>query len=47
MKTIPATGFKAKCLHLLDMVQATGEELVLSKRGKPLVRVRAEKPGNP
>jgi prevent-host-death family protein len=47
VKTISATEFKAKCLQLLDMVQSTGEELVVSKRGKPVVRVTAEKPGKP
>lgn len=47
MKTITATEFKAKCLQLLDMVQATGDELVISKRGKPVARVVPEKPGKP
>jgi prevent-host-death family protein len=47
VKTISATEFKAKCLQLLDRVQATGEDLVVSKRGKPVVRVTAEKPGKP
>jgi len=47
VKTIPATEFKAKCLQLLDMVQATGEDLVISKRGKPVAHVTAEKPGKP
>jgi prevent-host-death family protein len=47
MKTIAVTEFKAKCLHLLDEVQRTGEELVISKRGKPVARVVAEKPDRP
>jgi prevent-host-death family protein len=47
MKTISATEFKAKCLQLLDIVQNTGEELVISKRGKPVARVIAEKPSKP
>jgi prevent-host-death family protein len=38
-KTIPAGEFKAKCLALLDEVAATGEELVVTKRGKPVARV--------
>lgn len=42
MTTITATEFKAKCLQLLDEVQRTGEELVISKRGKPVARVVAE-----
>lgn len=42
MKVISATDFKARCLQLLDEVQQTGEELVISKRGKPVARVVAE-----
>ena len=47
MKTINATEFKAKCLQLLDEVQRTGEELVISKRGKPVARVVAETDSKP
>lgn len=47
MKTITATEFKAKCLHLLDVVQATGEEIVISKRGRPVARVTPEQAGKP
>ena len=47
MKTIAVTEFKAKCLHLLDEVQRTGEDLVISKRGKPVARVVAEKADRP
>lgn len=47
MKTISATEFKAKCLQLLDDVQRTGEELVISKRGKAVARVIAEKSDKP
>ena len=38
-RTIPAGEFKAKCLALLDEVAASGEELVVTKRGKPVARV--------
>jgi prevent-host-death family protein len=31
--------FKAKCLRLLDEVQQTGKEIVITKRGKPVARV--------
>jgi prevent-host-death family protein len=47
VKSISATEFKAHCLRLLDMVQATGDELVVSKRGKPVARIvpaKADKP---
>ncbi len=47
MRTVSATEFKAKCLQLLDMVQATGEEIVISKRGKPVARVVAERQAKP
>lgn len=38
-KEIAAGKFKAECLALLDQVAATGEELVVTKRGKPVARV--------
>ena len=38
-RTIAAGEFKAKCLALLDEVAETGEELVITKRGKPVARV--------
>ena len=34
MFVISATEFKAKCLHLLDQVAATGERIQVTKRGK-------------
>jgi prevent-host-death family protein len=36
---IPASRFKAECLALLDEVAATGRELVVTKRGRPVARV--------
>ncbi|MGL4398311.1 MAG: type II toxin-antitoxin system Phd/YefM family antitoxin [Luteolibacter sp.] len=47
MRTITATEFKAKCLQLLDQVQQSGEDLVISKRGRPVARVIAEKQAQP
>ena len=44
---ITATEFKAKCLQLLDQVNQTGEELIISKRGKPIARVIPERPAKP
>jgi len=38
-RTIPADEFKARCLKLLDEVQRTGEELIVTKRGRPVARV--------
>ena len=45
--TITATEFKAKCLRLLDEVNRTGEELVISKHGKPIARVVPGDPAKP
>ncbi len=45
MKTMAAGFFKAKCLAVMDEVQATQETVVITKRGKPvakLVPVNAE-----
>ena len=39
MRTIPAGEFKARCLALMDEVAATGEVLVITKRGKPVARM--------
>lgn len=36
---INAAEFKAKCLQLMNQVADTREPLIISKRGKPLVRL--------
>ena len=36
MQTIKASEFKAKCLHLMDEINQTGEEIVITKNGKPV-----------
>lgn len=36
MQTIKASEFKAKCLHIMDEVNRTGEEIVITKNGKPV-----------
>ncbi len=36
---IKASEFKAKCLKLMDDVANTGEELIISKNGRPVVRL--------
>jgi prevent-host-death family protein len=38
-RSIAISKFKAECLGLLDEVAETGEELVVTKRGKPIARV--------
>jgi prevent-host-death family protein len=41
MKSIAVTVFKAKCLSLLDDVARTGEDIIVTKRGRPLARIVA------
>jgi prevent-host-death family protein len=38
-ETIAAGEFKAKCLHLLDEVQQTRKEIVITKRGRAVARL--------
>jgi prevent-host-death family protein len=38
-RRIAAGEFKAKCLHLLDEVQQTRKEIVITKRGRPVARL--------
>lgn len=38
-KTIGAGEFKAKCLAIIDDVHTNREELVITKRGKPMVKL--------
>lgn len=48
-REVPAGQFKARCLALLDEVAETGNELVVTKRGKPVAKVVAideEKPAS-
>jgi prevent-host-death family protein len=37
--TIAAGEFKAKCLALLDEVQQSRKEYIITKRGKPVARL--------
>jgi prevent-host-death family protein len=39
MKQMPAGDFKARCLAVMKKVQATGEPVIVTKRGAPLVKV--------
>ncbi len=41
MRTIAAGEFKAKCLSVIQEVKETGEPVLITKRGKPVVRVVA------
>ncbi len=39
MKHMPAGKFKARCLSVIDDVNATGEPVVITKRGTPVAKV--------
>ena len=38
-RTIKASEFKAKCLRLMDEVEKTGQEIVITKHGRPVSRL--------
>ncbi len=38
-RRIAAGEFKAKCLKLMDEVRDTGEELIITKHGKPVAKL--------
>jgi prevent-host-death family protein len=44
MKRMPAGAFKAHCLTVMKEVQATGEPVIVTKRGAPLVKVLPVEP---
>ena len=38
-RTINASEFKAKCLKLMDEVAESGEEIIITKNGKPVAKL--------
>lgn len=38
-RTIKASEFKARCLKLMDEVAETGQEIVITKNGRPISRL--------
>ncbi len=38
-KTIPAGTFKARCLAIMDEVQAKRQAVIITKRGKPVAKL--------
>jgi len=44
MKQMRSSAFKAQCLKVMNEIQATGEPVILTKRGKPVVKVIPIKP---
>ncbi|WP_375404000.1 type II toxin-antitoxin system Phd/YefM family antitoxin [uncultured Sphingomonas sp.] len=47
IKYVGAAEFKANCLRLMDEVQAGGETITITKRGKPVAVMSAVKPEEP
>jgi prevent-host-death family protein len=43
-KTMKASEFKAKCLAVMDEVAQTGQGVVVTKNGKPVVELVPHKP---
>jgi prevent-host-death family protein len=39
MEQISATEFKAQCLSVMDKVANTGQPVIVTKHGKPVVKV--------
>jgi prevent-host-death family protein len=39
MKSMPAGKFKAECLKLMDEVESSQEPLLITKRGRPVVKL--------
>ena len=39
MKQMRASAFKARCLKVMEEIQETGEPVIVTKRGKPVVKV--------
>jgi prevent-host-death family protein len=39
IQEVPAGEFKARCLKLMDEVQATRRPVVITKRGKPVAKL--------
>ena len=41
VRTISAARFKAQCLALMDQVDRTGEEIIVTKRNRPVAKLAA------
>ena len=39
IRTIKASEFKAKCLKLMDEVAETGQEIIITKNGRPVSKL--------
>jgi len=43
-RTIGVAEFKARCLELLDGVDKRGDEIIVTKRGKPIAKIDPVRP---
>jgi prevent-host-death family protein len=43
-QTVGIAEFKARCLELLDGVGARGDEIIITKRGKPIAQIGPIRP---
>jgi len=39
VRSMPAAAFKARCLKVMDEVERTRKELVITKRGVPVAKI--------
>ena len=39
MQTMKASEFKARCLKLMDEIQKSGDEIIITKNGKPVSKL--------
>ncbi len=39
MQTMKASEFKARCLKLMDDIQKSGDEIIITKNGKPVSKL--------
>jgi prevent-host-death family protein len=46
VKQMRASAFKARCLKVMNEIHATGEPVIVTKRGKPVVKVVPIRPEN-
>jgi prevent-host-death family protein len=46
MKQMAASMFKATCLKVMKQVRATGEPVMVTRRGKPMIKVVSAEPEN-
>jgi prevent-host-death family protein len=44
MQKVPAGQFKARCLALMDQVAESGQPMVVTKHGKPVVQIIRAQP---